>query len=579
MTIYENDEHLKKVRAAFDQAFGHDPEVSLTGIAAFKAGDPLVIKEPVTEQTMRAMRDLLLVKINVGPGNAGPDGAASTTPGIGIEIWLPNEAEWDGRIHTIGGLGGFDGGLHGSTYAVGWFYAALTAGMEGTVSASTDAGHNVTNASWAFKADGSFAAQLWTDYAHRAQHEMAVKTKALTAAFYGRAHSYCYYEGASTGGRHGYRLAQQYPKDYDGIIGMLPALYLGEFCLGTILYRDLVIERDLGGVPLTEGQMDLVSNAAIRSADVVGGQHLGYIFDNEACTYDPTKDASVLCVADGGTNTSEDAVTLAQAAAINKIWYGMTSDGSVPDPAEDNGVALPLAGKHRWYGFARGTSLYNAFFTKFDPRMRELLAAAAKSGDSLGSDFAAIALQDPAMGGLGFRSAAGNGEGKWRSLSYEQLNEAFDRAVALDAKLVDVSSVNPDISAFAARGGKFLSWHGWNDEAIPIQGTMRYYDSVVEKMGGVEVVQSFFRLYLIPGGGHMSPQGTANPEANPPIFGYGQLYRLLVDWVENGNAPGRIDIESPGDAPVKRSQPVCPYPGKVRYVSGDPNVASSFTCS
>jgi Tannase and feruloyl esterase len=569
----------RKLRAAFDEAFGKDPLVSLLGVTPFKAGDPLVISEPVTDQTMRAMRDLLLVKINVGPGHDGPAGAASTSPGIGIEIWLPNADEWDGRIHTIGGLGGFDGGRHGDTQAVGWFYAALTAGMEASVSASTDSGHAPTNASWAFSADGSFATQLWEDYAHRAQHEMALKTKALTAAFYGRAHSRCYYEGASTGGRHGYRLAQDYPDDYDGIIGMLPALYLAEFCIGTLLYRDLVIERDLGGVPLTEGQMDLVSNAAIRSADLVGGEHLGYILDNQACTYDPARDADVLCLADGGTNSSADAITLAQAEAIKKIWYGMTSDGSVPDPAQDNGVALELDGKHRWYGFARGTSLYNAFFTKFDPRMRELLAAAAKSGDSLGSDFAAIALQDPKMGGLGFRTAAGNGESKWRSLSYAQLNDAFDRAVSLDAQLAHVSSVKPDLSAFAARGGKFLSWHGWNDEAIPIQGTMRYYDSVIAHMGSAEAVQDFFRLYLVPGGGHMSPQGTSNPEANPPTFAYGQLYRLLVDWVENGKAPGRIDLASPSEVPVKRSQPVCPYPGKLRYIGGDPNVAASYVCA
>lgn len=570
---------IAKVQDAFRRAFGDDPLVSLLSVTAFKAGDPLVIAEPVTPQTMSAMRDLVLVKLNVGPGNPGPAGAPSTSPGIGIEIWLPNPSEWDGRIHTIGGLGGYDGGLHGSTEAVGWFYAALTAGSEGTVSASTDSGHAATNGSWALNPDGTPAHQLWTDYSHRAMHEMAVRTKALTAAYFGQPHSYCYFEGASNGGRHGYRLAQQYPDDYDGILAVLPALNIGEFVLGAMLYRDLVIERDLGGVALTEGQMDLVSNAAIHSGDMVGGQHLGYIMDNEACRYDPTRDPSVLCVADGGTNTSEHAVTLAQAQALNKIWYGMTADGSVPDPAIDNGVAAKLEGKHRWYGFARGTSLYNMFYTKFDPRMRELLAAAAASGDSLGADFAAIASGNPAMAGRGFRNAITGGHALWRQLSYEQLNDLFNKVSERDPVFADVSSVDPDMSAFAARGGKLLSWHGWNDEAIPIQGTMQYYDRVVETMGGVEAVQAFFRLYLVPGGGHMSPQGTANPDANPPVPAHGQFYRLLVDWVEHGTAPGRVDVESPLDVPVKRSQPICPYPGKVTYVGGDPNVASSFACS
>lgn len=564
---------------ALETAFGDDPLTSVLLVRSFATGDPLVIDEPVTDQTMRAMRDLCLVKLNVGPGNPGPADAPSTSPGIGIEIWLPRVEEWDGRIHTIGGLGGYDGGPHGSARAVGWFYAALTAGGEGTVSASTDAGHSATNGAWAMNPDGTPARQLWTDYAHRAMHEMAVKTKALTAAYYGRPHSYCYFEGVSNGGRHGYRLAQQYPEDYDGIAAHLPALNIGEFVIGSMLYRDLVIERDLGGVPLTEEQMDLVSNAAIRASDVVGGEHLGYIFDNEACRYDPTRDPAVLCVADGGTNDTEHAVTLAQARAINKIWYGMTSDGSVPDPADDNGVTPRLEGKHRWYGLARGTSLYNAFFTKFDPRMRELLKAAAASGDSLGADFVALALQNPAMAGFGFRNASGDGQGLWRTLSYAQLDNALDRTRALDPVFADVASDNPDLCAFKARGGKLLSWHGWNDEAIPIQGTMQYYDRVVERMGGLGAVQDFFRLYLIPGGGHMSPQGTANPEANPPCPGPGQFYRLLVDWVEQGITPDRVEIASPSDLPVRRSQPICPYPGKVSYLAGDPNLAASYSCA
>ena len=81
--------------------------------------------------------------------------------------------------------------------------------------------------------------------------------------------------------------------------------------------------------------MDLVSNAAIAAGDLVGGEHLGYIFDNEACHYDPTTDPDVLGVSDGGTNTSPHCVTKAQANAINKFWYGATADGSVPDPRVD----------------------------------------------------------------------------------------------------------------------------------------------------------------------------------------------------------------------------------------------------
>jgi len=112
-----------------------------------------------------------------------------------------------------------------------------------------------------------------------------------------------------------------------------------------------------------------------------------------------------------------------------------------------------------------------------------------------------------------------------------------------------------------------------------VLGTIRYYDRVVETMGGLSNVQSFFKFYLVPGGGHMSPQGTSNPDANPPAVAAGQFYQLLVDWVEKGIAPDRIEIRSPKATPAMITQPICPYPQKATYVSGDPTLAASFTCS
>lgn len=555
------------MHAALDCAFGNDPLTSVILVRTFRKGNPIAIAEPVTDLTPRAADDICLVKLNVGPGNPGPVGAPSTSPGIGIEIWFPTPGNWNGRIHNIGGLGGYDGGNHGSDSQVGWFHAAVHAGVEGAVSASTDAGHSSTNGSWGMNPDGSLATPLWVDFAHRAQHEMALKTRALTKAFYGRPARYCYYEGASTGGRHGYRLAQQYPDDYDGILASMPAL---NFCevLSAWLYRNLVIQRDLNGVELTEGQMDLVSNAAIRSCDLVGGEHLGYIMDNAACRYDPTLDPDVLCVADGGNNTSVDAVTLAQARAINKIWYGPTSDGSVPAPAEDNGIAPVLRGNHLWYGLPRGTSLYGEYFARLGFQMT------AHTGYMAGQ--VALQLGDAGIAEPTFINATGNGQGGWKDLSYRDLARAMARGKALEAEFGHIASDNPDLSGFKSRGGKLLSWHGWNDEAIPAQRTIQYYDEVIERMGGLDRVRSFFKLYLVPGGGHMSPHGTSNPGANPPAIMPGQFYALLVDWVEKGVEPGRVEIVSPTDEPVRRTAPIYPCPQKAVHSEGNPNAASSY---
>jgi hypothetical protein len=574
------DDHIKA-------AFKPDALTSVIAVKAFKRDDPLVIAEPVTPATPKAANDLCLVKLNVGPGNKGAADAPSSSPGIGIEVWLPARANWNGRLHSIGGLGGFDGGLQGSTQAVGWTHAAVTAGTEGAVSASTNSGHSQTDGSWAMQPDGTPNRQGWIDYAYRAQHQMALKAKALVKLYYGRAPRYSYYEGSSTGGRHGYRLAQQYPGDYDGIIANLPALNWAQWTTAGF-YQSLVTQRDLSGKALSEGQEDLVSNAAIEACDVVGGEHLGYIMDNAACHYDPTQDNHVLCRADGGENGTPNCVTKNEANVINKFWYGITTDGSVPAPALDNGVEAALNGKHLWYGMMRGTSLYVGYFAKLAGLKHPAALAAgaadglrslAGAGEGYGADQVALELQNPTIAGPSFKNASGDGQRLWRQLSYEQLANAFQRGIALDPVFGFVSSDRPDLSAFKKRGGKFLSWQGWNDEAIPVQGSIRYYDRVIEKLGGLDQVQSFFKFYVAPGGGHVSPQGTANPDANPPMVAAGQFYQLMVDWVEKGVAPDRIEIASPSATLKRITQPLCPYPKKATYTGGDPRVTASFSCS
>lgn len=566
-------------------AFRPDAQTTVLLVKPFKKGDSLVVAEAPSMLTGKAASDLCLVKLLIGPGNPGPADAPSTSRGIGIEIWLPTREAWDGRIHTIGGHGGYDGGQQGSPDLVDWPYAAATAGTEGSVSASTDSGHVATDGSWTFNPAGTPNRALWADFAHRAMHEMAVKTKALTLLYYGRPAHHAYYEGASTGGRHGYRLAQLYPDDYDGIIANLPTIYFTRW--GTAnFYRNLVVERDLGGVELTEGQQDLVSNAAIAACDVVGGEHLGYIMDNAACRYDPTKDRAVLCASDDGTNRTADCVTGRQAAVFNKFWYGITRDGSVPSPAIDNGVGTAIAGQRKWYGMMRGTSLYLAYFTKLNAQMMKLLSGgkqpgaasggAARSGQ--GSDMVAIDQGDPKIAGPTFRNAAGGGQDLWKGLSYAQLAQAFDRGIAQDAVFGGVASDDPDLSRFKAHGGKFLSWHGWNDESIPVQQSMNYYDRVVRKMGGLGRVQDFYKLYLVPGGGHTSPHGTSNLNANPPAVEGRQFYKLMVDWVEKGVAPDRVEIASPKTTLPVIHQPICPYPQRATYTNGDPKVSSSFVC-
>jgi feruloyl esterase len=570
-------------------AFRPDELTTVVAVRAFKKGAPLLMVGIPTERTPRASNDLCMVKLNVGPGNPGPADAPSTSPGIGIEVWLPAPANWKGRVHNFGGNGWSGGNAGSPTRIANAMSSADVAAGEGAVTSTCDSGHNGTNpmfpdvptsnGAFGMDPDGTLSKAQWRDFSSRSLHEQALKTKALATAYYGKPPRHAYFDGTSQGGRQGFKLAQEFPADYDGIVATSPAINYARFGLG---WQQIVIQQDLGGVPLTEAQQDLVSNAAIRACDMVGGQHLGYILDNAGCRYDPTKDPDVLCTAEGGKNTTSDCVSKAQASALNKIWYGMTSDGSVPSPAIDNGWDHELDAVHRWYGYSRGASLYNASIRKIFPNLAQMMRAAAGRGAAVGgNDWVALALQNPTMASPDFKNASGDGVGLSRTLSYLQFNNAYDRALALQPVFDQVNADNPDLSAFKARGGKLLTEHGFDDVAIPTQGSIHYYKQVIEKMGGLSNVQSFYKLYLIPGVGHQLTQnGSANPDANPPRLVQEQLYKRMIDWVENGVVPSdRIDIESPAGIPNPIAQPVCAYPQKPKYIGGDPRVASSFTCS
>ena len=550
--------------------FAPDASTTVLLVKAFKKGDALLLTGAASPSTPVAQNDLCFVKLNVGPGNPGVAGAPSTSPGIGIEIWLPTAANWNKRIHVKGG-GGWAGGSHGTLTGITPISgsagsASETAGVEGAVSATTDTGHAISNGAFAMNPDGTINTVLWKDFSERGIHEMAVKTKALAKAYYGEDAKYAYWNGFSTGGRQGLKEAQANPADFDGILAGAPANNWTKF-ITTELYPQIVVQRDLGGVAITAAQHATVSNAAINACDVVGGVHLGYVPDPTACRYDPTTDAAVICTADGGANATAGCVSPAQALAFNKFWYGQTADGSVPSPAADNGFAAATAPAQKWYGLARGASLMG-------------LAGAAPF--PISSDMVALELQDPTIATPSFLNATGNGADGWKSLTYAQLANAWDRGVALQSAFANINTDSADLGAFRDRKGKLISYHGLADTLIPPQGTINYYTRVAAQMGGIAATQGFYRLYLVPGMGHGFSNGTSNANANPPLPTNAQLYELLTAWVEKGiEPPARVEVATVASAsfPVVKSQPLCLYPLKANHTSGDPNLAASYNCS
>lgn len=559
-------------------AFKPNADTTVTLVKAFKKGDALALSgDAASPAPLLAANDVCLVKLNVGPGNPGPADAPSTQPGIGLEVWLPMAANWNGRIraHAWGGWKG-DPRVSSLTQTASPYIGAqpVTGGNaqlateQGYVTAIDDGGHSADgagapgNGNYGFLPDGSVNTATWADNSYRSTHMMSVVTKSLAQSFYLKPADYSYLDGCSGGGRAAYQSAQMFPEDFDGVLALAPSIDQTQF-FPSRFWMNIAIQRDLGGVSLTNAQVGSVSAAAVTACDAtVTGQHDGYISDENACTYDPTKDPAVLCVSDGGTNATAACVTRLQANVFNKAWYGPTPDGSVPSPEIDNGFSTYRAPNHLWWGNARGASL---------------AAFAAPSGGLLGliSEQIAFNLQDPKYAEPSFRSSYGNGQGAWRSLSYGEFAEMLAAGKQLNEQFGNIDANNADLRPFRDKGKKMLTVTGLADTAEPAAQHVSYYTRTAAIVGGFSKQQEFHRLFLVPGMGHCSGSGSPTPGANPPLVTLEEMFGVLQNWVEKGVAPNTVTAVTPDKT---ASRPVCKYPDKVKYNGGDVKAASSFSC-
>lgn len=551
-------------------------------VKEFKRGEPLLltgepgagapspgVEGPPSAVTPTAGTDVCLVKLLVGPGNSGPQNASSTSSGIGIEVLLPSHDEWNERIRAYGNSG-WSGTLQTSLSLVASNDLHAAAAAKGFVVATSDNGHvgappvPEIDPSFAMNPDGSINIVGWQDFSERSLHELAEKTKALTRLYYGRSHRYAYWDGFSTGGRQGLKIAQIYPDDFDGILVGAPAINWSRYHTAG-LYAQIAMIQDLGHLIAPE-KLEVATKAAIEAC---GGAELGFLIDPLSCRYDPTLDADILCsglTAQSAVTNTSPCLTAAEAGVVNKAWYGQTTDGTAPSPATDNGNANTLSdGRRLWFGWTRDTNL-------------KTTSAGGAPGIFLAADQTALEMQDPALGSEFFKNATENGANQWRDrIDYAGLADAQARGMELQPQLSDINTDNPDLSEFAAAGGKIVMYQGLSDEYIPPQGAISYYESVMERMDGVEAVQGFFRLYLLPGFTHSGrSEGLPNVPLPQPVSGRDEMFTALQSWVESGKAPGTVEVKS-SDASV--SLPLCIFPLKTTYRGTGPvKLAASYAC-
>jgi len=437
---------------------------------------------------------------------------------IAFEVWMPLD-NWNGKFAAVGN-GGWAGNVS--------FPALAEELRRGYATVSTNTGHpaepGLDMAKFAFGHPERLA-----DFGWRAVHEMTVKGKAITQAFYGRPARYAYFIGCSTGGKQGLTAAQRFPADFDGIVATAPANNWARLMAGTFAVTRATAVDSAGR--LSQPVRRILHEAALRACDASDGVTDSLITNPARCTFDP---ATAQCPA--GAESSGTCLTVAQVRTARAIYDG------VRDPA----------GQKVWPGLPPGSEpFWGALANPANPFPIPI------------SYYRWVVFGDPSW--------------DWKAFDLANPND-YARHLDGERKHAPVlSAVDPNLRAFRARGGKLIQTHGWNDQLISAQNSIDYYESVLAFEGGgrdraaaLRSVQGFHRLFMAPGMLHCG----GGP--GPNTF---DAQGALEAWVERGIAPDSIIATHRTNGIVDRARPLCPYPKVAKYKgSGDVNRAESFTC-
>jgi feruloyl esterase len=392
--------------------------------------------------------------------------------------------------------------------------AMLPAVQAGYVTSSTDTGHVAPDVEW-LGDEGRLV-----DYGYQAIHEMTVKSKAIIDAYYDQAPDYSYFNGCSTGGRQGLMEAQRYPNDYDGIVSGAPVNYFVATHYAQLWVALAAKPQDDTGV-LSRADLELVNRTVLAQCDAADGVADGVLDDPRSCDFDP---GVLQC---SGSGEAGQCLAADQVTALRKIYEGPKHPrtGAVLHPS------LVPGGETTWQ-LVTSPGLVNIPYDYFG------------------------------------RSVFGKADWDWRAFDFDQDIELTTRKTG-----EVLNAIDPDLSPFREQGGKLILYHGWNDQVIFPEGSINYQQSVADEVArgeGVEGVQDFFRLFMVPGMTHCrGGSGTDRFDAQAAIEA----------WVERGSAPASIAASRIEAGNVTRTRPLCPYPATARYDgSGDTNDAANFTC-
>lgn len=497
-------------------------------VSTVLAGAVAVVADPPMD--CAALKSLRLPDVHITDSTpTGPSGQGAqavtvqhcrVTGVIGKEIrftaLLPDR--WNQKF-MMGGGGGFVGSVQNS---------AIASVNAGYATAGTDTGHQGTaiQAGWALN-----DVERQVNFGHLAIHRTAEVVKAIVRARYGSDPVRSYFSGCSRGGGQGLMEAQRYPQDFDGIVSGAPAFdWTAVTALGLrnsqVTFPDA---SNLSASTVSADNLRLLDSKILAQCDAADGVKDGVLDDPRSCAFDLA--TLPACPND---RAAPDCVTATQRAVLKKLYSPMKINGVEIYPPHPYGGEGDPDGWQNWitgvnqqtFSALKIPSLDWAFATEF---------------------YKYLVFNDPS----------------WDYTKYDFSSWQNDTArVALF-----MNAASPDLSAFNARDGKLLVWHGWADTALTPLGSIRYYEQVKARDPKAD---DYFRMFLMPGVLHCG--GGAGPDQ-------ADWHTVIADWVEKGVAPERVIASKVMQGTVTRTRPICAYPQRAVYSgTGSTDEAASFVC-
>ena len=471
------------------------------------------------------------------------------TADVIVNLGLPSPSDFKKRFYVAGGGG----------YALN---TDSTGGLEyGAVSAATSAGYDALSGTTLdevnLAGNGSINWDNVYMFSYQGLGEMTQLGKYVTKNFYGmndKNKLYTYYEGCSDGGREGMSQIQRYGEEYDGAITGAPAFRYGQQQVNH-LFPNLV-EHTMDYYP-PPCELAKIVNATIKACDPLDGRTDGVISRTDLCKLNFNISSII----------GEEYYCAAETATSLGFGFSKRAEGSTSSyqPAQSGkvskeGVAVAQAiidGLHNLQGEQAYLSWQiGSEFTDAATEWNNNTKAWELDITSLGGEFVTkfIELVDldnlSTLDGVIYDTMVG-----W-------MNTAMIRYMD------SLQTTLPDLTPFQKSGGKLIHYHGESDPSVPTGSSIHYWQSVKSIMypgeslsKAASKMSDWYQLYLIPGAAHCGTN-TLQPGPYPE-----DNMATMIDWVENGIKPQRLNATVSSGSYEGEVQKLCQWPKRPLWKS------------